>query len=108
MKLDSSIFNSVHRQDLQKQRKGNILGAEPVQYLPFCMFLELQLAEKFNTETRALKWRNNSVKLYDSFLVRQVKLWTQRNKPAVAYRQKEAERSLRLVVSKFMLISTRL
>lgn len=41
-------------------------------------------------------------KFYGSFLVRHVKLWAQRNKLAVACRQKKAERSLHLVVSKFM------
>jgi len=44
-------------------------------------------------------------KFYGCFLVRHVKLWTQRNKTAVAYRQTKAERALHLiqfVVSKFI------
>jgi hypothetical protein len=105
MKLVTSIFNFVHRQDIQKQgKKRQHFECRTCSIITFLCVFGIAVNRRIAILTaRNLKWRNIfSVKFYDSFLVHRVKLWTERNKPAVAYRQKETERALHLVVCKFM------
>lgn len=71
----------------------------------FVCFWSCSQRKNCNTDNMSSELPQHFCKFYGCFLVRHVKLWTQRNKTAVAYRQTKAERALHLiqfVVSKFI------
>jgi hypothetical protein len=78
---------SITKISKKQRKKGQHFGCAVCSIFTFLYVFRTLVNRKIAMLiTRAQKWRNTSVEFYDVFLVRQVKLWTQRNK-AVAYRQ---------------------